>query len=111
MNKLMSILFMCFFMCIIANTLEGASFDGSQNLICAVIEIHECAPGGDCQRVQVEDINLPRFVTIDFKAKNIHGSNPDGTVRLTPIERMEHANGRLILQGGEEGKGVDYCDR
>ena len=105
MNKLVSIVLMCCCFYIITNAAEAAEFDGSRTLICALIEINECAAGGDCQRVTAEDINIPQFFTVDVKAKKVYGTNPDGTVRSTDIERMEHVNGRLILQGGEEGKG------
>jgi hypothetical protein len=105
MNKLMLLLLVCLSLCIITNSTEGAQFDGSRTLICALIEIHECAPGGDCQRVRAEDINIPQFFTIDVKTNKIQGTNPDGTVRSTAIERLEHVSGKLILQGGEEGKG------
>ena len=83
----------------------AGDFDGSRSLVLAVTELHECIPGDDCERVLPEEIALPRFFTIDFKEKKIEGTTADGTVRTTKIERLEHEDGKLILQGGEGGKG------
>ena len=81
----------------------AGEFDGSKPLICAVIDIVECEPGGECQRVTAETVNVPRFVRINFEEKQIQATQPDGAVRTTTIERMEHVDGKLILQGAEDG--------
>ncbi|UCD58012.1 MAG: hypothetical protein JSV16_02545 [Candidatus Hydrogenedentota bacterium] len=91
-----------FVFCVALPALAG-DFDGSKPLICAVIEVVECGPGGECQRVSVEEVGIPRFVRIDFEKKTISGASGSGDARSTTIERMEHVDGKLILQGAEDG--------
>ncbi len=44
-------------------------FDGSKPLICAIVEINECAPGADCLKGIAGDFNFPQgfILKIDFK--------------------------------------------
>ena len=78
-------------------------FDGSVPLLCAAIDVMECGPGGDCQRRSAEAVNLPALIRINVGDKAIKAAH--GGERSTPILRVERANGRLILQGGQEGRG------
>jgi hypothetical protein len=78
-------------------TQAAGPFDGSVPLLCAPIELMECAAGGECQRRTAEDVNLPRFLTLDFKAQSLAAA--DDSKRTAPIQRVERVNGRLILQG------------
>lgn len=99
MKKLLIILIvMC--MLILPYTVSAASFDGSKPLICALMKAMECTPKDGCIEVTVESINVNQFVKIDFKKKEITAIKADKT---TPIERMEHVDGKLIIQGAEEG--------
>jgi hypothetical protein len=82
-------------------TRAAGPFDGSVPLLCATIDLMECSAGGECQRRTAEDINLPRFLNVDFKAQSLVSA--DGN-RTAPIQRVERMNGRLILQGGQEGR-------
>jgi hypothetical protein len=88
----------------VAPTMAG-EFDGSRPLIFAAIEIFECSAGGACQRVAAESINLPQFLRINFEEKTISGTRGGGEVLTTKILDMEHFDGKLILQGRENGRG------
>ncbi len=80
----------------------GGPFDGTVPLLCAPTEVQECGTGTDCQRRTIEAVNLPPFIAIDFKGQSL--STADGRTRTAPIQRVERVDGRLILQGGQEGR-------
>ena len=103
MKKALVMILLC--ICIVPVSAIAGNFDGSRTLLCALIEVYECVPNEGCEGTTADAINLPQFLTIDFQKKHISGATPEGTIRKTDIERMEHVNGRLILQGGEEGRG------
>ncbi|MGD9080372.1 MAG: hypothetical protein PVG96_13580 [Desulfobacterales bacterium] len=88
---------------LISTAAMAGNFDGSKELICAVIDITECGPGGKCQQVSAEDVGIPRFLKIDFKKKEISATHADGSKRSTMIERSEKVDGKLIIQGAEDG--------
>ena len=80
-----------------------AAVDGSEPVICAAVNILECVPDGTCQRVDAEEAGIPRFLRIDFAAKQITRTRPNGDDISSEIERSESVDGRLILQGAEDG--------
>jgi hypothetical protein len=85
--------------------LAAASFDGSVPLICALIEVFDCAVGADCQRGTPESVNLPQFVKLDFSGKTLSTTEDAQGKKVTPIKHVEQFGNNLMLQGGEEGRG------
>jgi len=81
----------------------AGDFDGSKPLICAVMDLVECQPGGKCQQVTAEDVGIPHFLKINFKEKKISATHADGSQRSTEIENFEKIDGKLIIQGAEDG--------
>ena len=53
--------------------------------------------------VRPEDINAPQFFRINVEARSIEVTRADGARRSTTIERTEQVDGKLILQGAEDG--------
>lgn len=81
----------------------AAEFDGSAPLICASMEVIECLPAEDCMRVTPEAVDAPQFIRIDFKANEMNAASASGATKTTAIERSEKVDGKLILQGAEDG--------
>ena len=80
------------------------AIDGSKPVICAVAEVTECIPEEECQRVKARDAGLPRFLRVDFKGEEITRIDPSGDDLTSKIERREMVDGRLVLQGAEDGR-------
>ena len=80
-----------------------AAVDGSEPVICAAVNIQECVPDGTCQRINAEEAGIPRFLRVDFAGQKITRTRPNGDDVSSPIERSEVVDGRLILQGAEDG--------
>ncbi len=80
-----------------------AVVDGSEPVICAPADVMECVPGGSCQRVNAVEAGIPRFLRIDFAGQQITRTRPNGDDVSSQIERSETVDGRLILQGAEDG--------
>ena len=83
----------------------AADFDGSRPLLIAIIDVIECHPGGDCEKVSPRDARLPRFFEIDFKKKEISEIGDAQDERRTAIQSMTQEEGLLILQGAQNGRG------
>jgi hypothetical protein len=91
------------FISMVPATVSAGNFDGSKPLLCAIIKVVECTAYGDADEVVPENMGMPRFVTIDFNEKIIRPTKESGIKRKSKIERVEHLDGKLILQGAEEG--------
>ena len=91
-----------FFFMITVPALAG-NFDGSKPMLCALINIVECGSGGNCQQLTAQDVGIPRFLKVNFKEKKITATQASGNKRSTTIKNSEHVDGKLILQGAEDG--------
>lgn len=103
MNKMKISGSIIIFICMISVSAVAGDFDGSKPLLCAVMDIVECGPGGNCQKVMAEEVGIPQFIRINFKEKKISATQSSGSKRSTTIKNSEHVDGKLILQGAEDG--------
>ena len=94
---------MVMIICMFSFPAVAGDFDGSKPLICAVIDLVECQPGGKCQQVTAEDVGIPQFFKVNFKEKNISSVLADGSKKSTTIENFEKIDGKVIIQGAEDG--------
>lgn len=83
----------------------AADFDGNRPLLMAVIDVIECRPGGNCEKVSPQDAAIPRFLEIDFKKKEISEIGDAKKERRTEIKKITKSEGMLILQGAQNGRG------
>jgi hypothetical protein len=81
----------------------AGSFDGSKDLLCAVMDLVECLPGGKCQQVTAEEVGIPNFLRIDFQKKKLSATFADGIKKRSTINNLEKIDGKVILQGAEDG--------
>jgi uncharacterized membrane protein len=82
----------------------AGDFDGSKKLRCVPTDATECSGAGECKRVMVEEINIPRWIAVDFKKKKLSGTDSDGEDETTAIENVRVDEGQTILQGAENGR-------
>ncbi len=86
-----------------ASAVEAGDFDGTRPLLVSVIRAVECVPDGTCREVPLASVELPQFLKIDFSKKTIRPADADDKTPATVIERQEVVDGKLILQGAEDG--------
>jgi len=102
MNKLKAIgLAICISM--VPYQLASAKYDGSVPLLCAPIQAIECGVGGDCHRGTADSVNIPQFLKIDFEEKIIMAA--DESEKKAIIKSLEHVDGKMIMQGTQNGRG------
>ena len=89
--------------CMCSLVAVAGDFDGSKPLICAVMDLVECQPGGKCQQVTAEEVGIPHFLKINFKEKKISATQASGSKKSTEIENFEKIDGKIIIQGAEDG--------
>ena len=83
---------------IVSAAATAEDFDGSKPLLCATQTVNECISGYGCSALDAADVNLPDFLEVDAANNVIRG-----TTAQTPVERVEHLDGKLILQGADDG--------
>ena len=82
-------------------SLAEGDFDGTKPLLCAVADVNECDAVAGCREVAAESVGAPRLLQLDLAAGTIATSGADG--RVSSIENHELVDGKLIVQGIEDG--------
>jgi hypothetical protein len=88
--------------CLLLPQAAAGAYDGSGPLICVPLAVTECGSDGECQKGAPQSVNLPQFFRVDFKAMTIRAVEEN---RESGIKTVDHANGKMILQGvqGQHG--------
>jgi hypothetical protein len=81
----------------------AGDFDGAVPLLCATTQVIECPSNMACEEVALKAVGMPRFFTIDFESKRISPIGKNASGKTSRIENQEHIDGKLILQGAEDG--------
>ena len=81
----------------------AGDFDGSKPLLVSVERVMQCTPKDGCQETSAADVGLPEFLKIDFAKKTIRPARDGKDIPDTAIKRSEQVDGKLILQGAEDG--------
>ena len=55
--------------CLSPFSVEAGDFDGTKPLLCCATKVFECVEREGCMEVSPEQVNLPRFMDIDFAGK------------------------------------------
>lgn len=79
----------------------AATLNTNEVLLCAPGQYTECTPNG-CETVDYAAINAPRFIKIDVKRKRME-SLQGGANATSKFDHVERVDGKLILQGVEDG--------
>jgi hypothetical protein len=106
-KKLLGITWLLFCMATFPLAASAGDFDGSQSLLFAATKAFECTPTEGCGETTVEEIFLPLFMKIDA-AKNEISAIPATETPASKIERMEVVDGKLMLQGAEDGRASEH---
>jgi hypothetical protein len=83
--------------------IQAAGFDTSKPLLCSIKDVMECTPDGGCQKRSLEEASMPEFLKFDIPNKKVMPAKPIEGKQPTSIKGMERIEGKLMLQGAEEG--------
>ena len=103
LNVYLSIIVLAVFTCFLPFSAQAASFDGSQNLLCAPQVAIECGPDGKCEQAMAASVNLPSFFQVDFSKKELSSITESENKRTSKIKSMEFIDNKLFLQGADDG--------
>lgn len=84
-------------------TASAGNYDGSKTILCATQAVSQCDAGTECVGVTPESVDMPNFMVIDVNNKVISAPAETGTEVTTTIKRSEVIDGKLMLQGADQG--------
>lgn len=77
---------------------------GVERMLCSLTQVRICDEFGDCETGPTWSYNMPSFIQVDLKAKMLSTTPASDEVRRTPITHQVRDQGRIVVQGVENGR-------
>jgi hypothetical protein len=87
----------------LADNLEGAD-----RLLCAPEQIMICVEEADCYPAHGSELGVPAFVIVDLKNKKLQTTKSSRQTRTTAFSNMSRTDGKIFLQGVENGRAFSF---
>ena len=84
---------------------------GEDRMLCTIVEVNFCAPGGPCEQGPPWVWNVPDFIEIDLIDNELRTTKASGQNRKTPIRSISREDGDLVLGGVEQGRSFVFSIR
>ncbi len=84
------------------------NIESTDRLLCSASRVLVCFEDGECMDTHPQDLNIPQFVVIDAKKMTLSTTKASDENRFTPIRTLQRDNGKLILQGIEQGRAFGF---
>ena len=76
----------------------------SDRMLCSVSKLMLCTEDGECYPVSVLDSDVPQFLIVDLKKKELTTTKASAENRSSDIANVVRENGRTFLQGIENNR-------
>jgi hypothetical protein len=77
---------------------------GADRILCSTLRVTACVADADCASLPPADLNIPQFVQVDVKGKELSTTPASGENRKTPVQLVRREHGQIVLQGYENGR-------
>ena len=84
---------------------EKPMLTGKKDLVCASQDVMACVEGATCLQGNPSTFELPTFMFVHVKEKEIRAVDADGSSLTSPIKTWEVTDQSAILQGFENHRG------
>jgi len=102
--------------CMLPIQVYAGDFSGKKSLLCSVAEASECSAGSDCLTSNAANMDLPNFISINFKKKSITAAGKGNAVNKVATKKkfkaaqaditsVSSSKNMTILHGTQNGRG------
>jgi hypothetical protein len=77
---------------------------GVDRFLCSAVQATRCSAHGECTSGPPWNWQFPQFLEIDLKQAVLTTTAASGENRSTPVLHKERAEGRIVLQGTQQGR-------
>jgi hypothetical protein len=83
----------------IAAQARAETIEAKGRALCAPTTVIACNAERQCSTSKPEAVNLPGFIRVDFKKKNLSNAGLQGTADRNPIDKIDVRDGKVFVQG------------
>lgn len=80
----------------------------ADKLICSAVEATVCTLENSCEVGAPWLWDIPQFIEVDLRDRRLSSTPASGENRSTPIKSLERADGRIFIQGFENGRAFSF---
>ena len=95
---------MPFSLLLLASPLLAENVSEAERIVCATSTAVICVETGECFRIMPDEIDLPRFILVDTKKHTLSTTRLSDRPRKTEVERFLQEDGRILMQGMDQGR-------
>jgi hypothetical protein len=81
---------------------------GADKLLCTSIQATRCSMEDECASGPPWNWNIPQFIEVDLKKRQLNTTAASGENRVTPVKTVEREDGWIYLQGIEGGRAFSF---
>ena len=81
---------------------------GADAILCSAVEATQCSADGECSSGPPWNWQFPQFLEIDLKKAVMATTQASGENRSTPIRNAERTDGKIVLQGMQQGRAFSF---
>ena len=84
------------------------NIEGADRLLCAPVQIKICVEEAECYPAHASELGVPDFVIVDLKNKKMQTTKSSQQTRTTAFSSMSRTDGKIFLQGLENGRAFSF---
>lgn len=92
----------------VAGVALADNLTGEDKMLCAAASVTICFDDGTCGNAAPWELNVPQFINVDLKKKSLSTTKASGENRMTTVDNMHRAEGRVYLQGIDRGRAYTF---
>lgn len=81
---------------------------GADAVLCSSAQATLCEADGSCSSGPPWNWNIPDFIEIDFKLQKLSTTRASGENRATVFKNLERGDGKIYVQGVEQGRAFSF---
>ncbi|MCC7258074.1 MAG: hypothetical protein IT486_06850 [Gammaproteobacteria bacterium] len=88
----------------VAGSAVADDLTGADRLLCSTLRATACTAAGNCESLPPGELNIPQFVQVSVKGKELSTTPASGEDRRTLVQTVSRGDGQIVLQGYESGR-------
>ena len=92
----------------LTGTALGDNLVGEDELLCAAARVTICFDDGTCVAASPWELNVPQFINVDLKKKRLSTTEASNDYRVTTVDNLRRADGRIYMQGIDRGRAYTF---
>jgi hypothetical protein len=81
---------------------------GANRILCTAVQATICTLEDGCEMGAPWDYNVPQFIEVDLEKLRLGTTPASNENRSTPIRNVQREDGKIYLQGVEEGRAFSF---